>query len=56
VLAEIKSEENLKRIPVLDFSVPSSETDILEAHNIQPSAFITETSDFDDFTAVVESL
>ena len=56
VLTEIKSDENLRRIPVLLFTVSSSEMDKLEAYNIQASAIITETLGLDEFTAAVESL
>lgn len=34
VLTEIKSDENLRRIPMLLFTVSSSEMDNLEAYNI----------------------
>lgn len=56
VLTEIKSDENLRRIPMLLFTVSCSEMDKLEAYNIQASAIITETLGLDEFTAAVESL
>ena len=56
VLTEIKSDENLRRIPMLLFTVSSSEMDKLEASNIQASAIITETLGLDEFTAAVEWL
>lgn len=56
MLAQVKSGENRKRIQVLVFTASSSEKDIPEVYDLRASAFITETLDFDDFTAVVESL
>ncbi len=56
VLAEIKADEELRRIPVLVFTVSSAERDILEAYNLQASAFITKPIDLDEFITVVRSL
>ena len=56
VLAEIKADEELRRIPVLVFTVSSAERDILEAYNLQASAFITKPIDLDEFLTVVKSL
>ena len=56
VLTEIKSDENLMRIPMLLFTVSNSEMDKLEAYNIQASAIIIETLGLDEFTAAVEWL
>ena len=56
VLAEIKADENLMRIPVLVFTISSAERDILEAYNLQANAFITKPIDLDEFITVVKSL
>ena len=56
VLAEIKADANLRRIPVLVFTVSSADRDIFEAYNLQASAFITKPIDFDEFLRVVNSL
>ena len=56
VLAEIKADGTLRHIPVLAFTVSGAENDILEVYDLQASAFITKHLDFDEFTAVVESL
>ena len=56
VLAEIKADENLKCIPVLIFTISSADKDILEAYNLQASAFITKPIDLDEFITVVKSL
>ena len=56
VLTEIKADEDLRRIPVLVFTVSSAEIDILKAYNLQANAFITKPIDFDEFLSVVKSL
>jgi len=56
VLAEMKADEKLRRIPVLVFTVSSAEKDILAAYNLQASAFITKPIDLDEFITVVKSL
>ena len=56
VLAEIKADEELRRIPVLVFTISNAEKDILEAYDLQASAFITKPIDLDEFITVVRSL
>ena len=56
VLAEIKADANLRRIPVLIFTISNAERDILEAYDLQASAFITKPIDLDEFITVVRSL
>ena len=56
VLAEIKADEKLRRIPVLVFTISNAERDILEAYNLQANAFITKPIDLDEFITVVKSL
>ena len=56
MFAEVKSGEIRKRIQVLVFTASTSEKDIPEVYNLRASASITETLDFDDFAAAVESL
>ena len=56
VLSEIKSDDNLKSIPVLVFTVSSADKDILNSYGLHANAFITKPIDLDEFTAVVKSL
>ena len=56
VLAELKADDKLKRIPVLVFTVSSADKDILAAYNLQANAFITKPIDLDEFITVVKSL
>ena len=56
VLADMKANEALKQIPVLVFTISTAEKDILEAYNLQASAFITKPIDLDEFIRVVKSM
>ena len=56
VLADIKADVNLRRIPVLVFTISNAEKDILEAYQLQASAFITKPIDLDEFIRVVKSM
>ena len=56
VLAEIKADQKLKRIPVLVFTISSSEKDILDSYDLHANAFITKPIDLDEFITVIKSL
>ncbi|MFA6209041.1 MAG: response regulator [Candidatus Obscuribacterales bacterium] len=56
VLAEIKQDQLLKRIPVVVLTTSESEKDVLESYNLQASAFITKPVDFDKFISVVKDI
>ncbi len=56
VLAEIKSDNNLKRIPVVVLTTSQSEEDILKAYNLAANCYITKPVDFDQFVKIVQSI
>jgi CheY-like chemotaxis protein len=56
VLAEIKADERLKRIPVVILSTSDAEQDILESYNHHASCYITKPVDFSKFIEVVQSI
>lgn len=56
VLAEIKEDENLKRIPVVILTTSQAEEDILEAYNLSANCYITKPVDFDQFVKIVKSI
>jgi two-component system, chemotaxis family, response regulator Rcp1 len=56
VLADIKKDESLKRIPVVALTISSDEQDILKAYNLHVNCFITKPIDFDQFLQVVHSI
>lgn len=52
VLEEIKSDPDLKLIPVLVMITSQSERDILESYKLQANAYLTKPIDFDEFIGV----
>ncbi len=56
VLAEIKADEQLKRIPVVILTSSSAEEDILRTYDLHANCYITKPVDFDQFVAVVRSI
>jgi CheY-like chemotaxis protein len=56
VLAEIKTDENLRRIPVVILTVSSDERDILETYDQHANCYITKPLDLDQFLDVVKSI
>ena len=56
VLAEIKEDDGLKRIPVVILTVSSAEEDILKSYNLHANCFITKPIDLSQFMKVVRSV
>lgn len=56
VLAVIKREEDLQRIPVVVLTTSQAEEDILKAYNLSANCYITKPVDLDQFIAVVKSI
>ncbi len=56
VLAEIKTDDNLKRIPVVILTVSKAEEDILKTYNLHANCYITKPLDLDQFLSVVKSI
>jgi CheY-like chemotaxis protein len=56
VLAEIKSDENLKRIPVVVLTTSQAEEDILKAYNLAANCYITKPVDFDQFIKIIRTI
>lgn len=56
VLAEIKTDEVLKRIPVVVLSTSQAQEDILKAYNFYASAYIAKPAGFDQFLKVMQSI
>lgn len=53
VLAEIKSDDNLKRIPVVVLTSSKAEEDILKTYNLHANCYITKPIDLLQFLKVV---
>jgi len=56
VLAEIKADSDLKRIPVVILTTSEAEKDILQTYNLHANAYITKPVDLDQFIVVVKSI
>jgi chemotaxis family two-component system response regulator Rcp1 len=56
VLAEIKSDEDLKRIPVVILTSSGDEEDILKSYNLHANCYITKPIDINQFIKVVKSI
>jgi two-component system response regulator len=56
VLAEIKTDDNLKRIPVVVLTTSQAEEDIIKAYNLSANCYITKPVDFDQFVRIVQSI
>jgi CheY-like chemotaxis protein len=56
VLAEVKADEALKRIPVVILTTSSAEADILRTYELRANCYITKPVDLDQFITVVKSI
>jgi len=56
VLAEIKTDADLKRIPVVILTVSQAEEDILKSYNLYANCYITKPVGLDDFISVVKAI
>src|SRR3954451_23773351 len=56
VLAEVKRDPNLRRIPVVVMTSSDDEKDILAAYNHHVNCYVTKPVDLDQFIGVVKSI
>jgi two-component system, chemotaxis family, response regulator Rcp1 len=56
VLAEIKTDPDLRRIPVVVLTVSSDEADVLKAYNLHANCYITKPLDLGQFMKIVRSI
>jgi chemotaxis family two-component system response regulator Rcp1 len=56
VLAEIKGDPDLRRIPVVVLTTSKAEEDILRTYNLHANCYITKPVDFDKFVSVVKTI
>ena len=56
VLAEIKSDEELKCIPVVILTSSKAEQDILSTYNLHANCYISKPIDLDQFLKVVQAI
>ena len=56
VLAEMKSDERFKRIPVIVLTSSSAEADISNAYQLHANCYITKPADFARFKEIIKSI
>lgn len=56
LLAEIKNDPDLKRIPVVILTTSKAEEDILRTYNLHANCYITKPVDLHQFIQVVQSI
>lgn len=56
VLEEMKSDKELRRIPVIVLTTSKEERDILRAYDLHANGFIVKPVDLDEFIRVVRSV
>ena len=56
VLSEIKSDEHLRRIPVVVLTTSSAEQDIIKTYDLHANCYITKPVDLEQFSAVVKAI
>jgi CheY-like chemotaxis protein len=56
VLAEVKADDRLRRIPVVVLTTSSAEQDILQTYDLHANCYITKPVNLDQFSAVVRAI
>ncbi len=56
VLAEIKDDESLKRIPVVILTSSRAEEDVIKTYNLHANCYITKPMEMQQFLQVVRSI
>jgi CheY-like chemotaxis protein len=56
VLAEMKSDESLKRIPVVILTTSEAEQDILKTYDLHANCYLTKPVDLEQFISIVKSV
>jgi CheY-like chemotaxis protein len=56
VLASIKSDSDLQRIPVVVLTTSDAEEDVLRSYDLHANAYVTKPVDFERFLSVVRQI
>jgi CheY-like chemotaxis protein len=56
VLSEIKSDDSLKRIPVIVLTTSESDTDIQRVYSLHANSYIKKPVDLEEFETVVKTI
>jgi CheY-like chemotaxis protein len=56
VLAEVKTDPDLKRIPVVVLTTSRAEEDVLRAYNLHANCYVTKPVDLEQFMKIVSQI
>jgi CheY-like chemotaxis protein len=56
VLAEVKDDPDMRRIPIVVLTTSQAEEDILRSYDLHANAFVSKPVDFDRFVEVVRQI
>jgi len=56
VLAEVKADKSLKRIPIVILTTSKAEEDIIKTYDLHANCYITKPIDLDQFLNVVKAI
>lgn len=56
VLAEVKSDPDLRRIPVVVLTTSQAQEDVAKSYDLHASVHVSKPVDFDEFTGVVKQI
>jgi CheY-like chemotaxis protein len=56
VLAEVKADPDLRRIPIVVLTTSSADEDIVRSYDLHANAYVTKPVDFDQFMRVVRQI
>jgi CheY-like chemotaxis protein len=56
VLAEVKSDETLRTIPIVVLTTSEAEEDVLKSYQLHANAYVTKPVDFERFVSIVRQI
>jgi CheY-like chemotaxis protein len=56
VLAEVKSEPDLRTIPIVVLTTSEAEEDVLKSYQLHANAYVTKPVDFERFVSIVRQI
>ena len=56
VLQDIKTDNNLKRIPVVVLTTSNAQQDILKSYNLHVNCYVNKPVDFDKFFDIIQKI
>jgi CheY-like chemotaxis protein len=56
VLAEVKNDPTLRKIPIVVLTTSGATEDVVRSYDLHANVFVTKPVDFDHFTAVIKQI